>query len=96
MAKVFITHRAEADLQEIWNYIAEDNPQAANRQLREIAASCERLAEFPGISFARPEIGEGVRSWPVGAYQVLHRHLDGGVQIVRVVHGARDVDEFFE
>ncbi|HJU39967.1 MAG TPA: type II toxin-antitoxin system RelE/ParE family toxin [Tahibacter sp.] len=94
MAKLLITNRAEADLLEIWNYIAEDNPSAANRQLRQIAASCERLAAYPGMSFARPDICAGVRSWPVGAYLVLHRHVDGVVEIVRVMHGARDTDDF--
>lgn len=85
MAKVFITRRAEQDLLEIWSYIAQDKPIAADRQLRDIAASCERLAEYPGMSFARPEIEQGVRTWP------------GGVEIVRVVHGARDIiDEDFD
>ena len=96
MAKVFITRQAEVDLSEIWNYIAQDNPDAASRQLREIAASCERLAAYPGISQARREIRDGVRTWPVGAYLVMHRQIEGGVEIVRVVHGAREIDNFFE
>lgn len=96
MAKVYVSRRAETDLLEIWNYIAQDNATAADRQLRDIAASCQRLADYPGISLARPDIGAGCRSWPVGAYLVLHRPIDDGVEIIRVVHGAREIDDFFE
>jgi toxin ParE1/3/4 len=96
MGRVFVTYRAESDLLEIWNYIAQDNPTAASRQLREITASCARLADYPGLSLARPDIRDGVRSWPVGAYLVLHRYVDAGVEIVRVVHGARELDDDFD
>lgn len=41
---------------------------------------------------ARPEIGEGARSLVIERWLVLYRLVDGGVQIVRIVDGARDLD----
>lgn len=92
MARVFYTAQADADLLDLWDYIAQDNPTAATAQLRQIAASCQTLADMPGISRARPEIRRGLRTWPIGSYLVLHRDTAGGIEVVRVVHGARDLD----
>lgn len=92
MGKVTYTRRADLDLLEIWEHIARDNKNAASNQLRKIADVCKHLADHPGISNARPEIRPGVRTWPVGAYLVLHHEVIGGIEVVRVVHGARDLD----
>jgi toxin ParE1/3/4 len=92
VAQVLYTVRADADLLDLWEYIAQDNPAAANAQLRQIATSCQTLADMPGISRARPEIRRGLRAWPIGSYLVLHRDAPGGIEVVRVVHGARDLD----
>jgi toxin ParE1/3/4 len=92
MAKVFYTVQADADLLDLWEYIAQDTPNAASAQLRQIAASCQNLADMPGISRARPEIRRGLRAWPIGSYLVLHREVPGGIEVVRVIHGARDLD----
>ncbi|TDR37342.1 toxin ParE1/3/4 [Tahibacter aquaticus] len=92
MAQVFYTVQADADLLDLWEYIAQDNPAAATAQLRQIAASCQTVADMPGISRARQEIRRGLRTWPIGSYLVLHRDVPGGIEVVRVIHGARDLD----
>jgi len=66
MAQVFYTVQADADLLDLWEYITQDNPAAATTQLRQIAASCQTVADMPGISQARPEIRRGLRTWPIG------------------------------
>ncbi len=45
---------------------------------------------------ARPELPSGLRSFPVGNYLILYRPTDYGVEIVRVVHGSRDIEALFE
>lgn len=84
-----LTATAEADLLEIGNFIAADNPRAAAKLLRDIDKACALLGEGPMLGRARPEIATGARSWPVGRYLVLYRPLDSGIEIVRIVHGAR-------
>jgi len=76
---------AEADIEAIALYIAEDSPSAALRWYGEMYAHCQRIAEMPGMGVARPDL----RTFPVGNYLILYRQTDDGAEVVRVVHGAR-------
>jgi toxin ParE1/3/4 len=89
------TARAEEDLIEIWNYIAPDNLVAADRVLDRIETVCERLAENPRMGPARPDLAQGLRYFVSGSYLVIYREAPGGVEIVRVVHGARRLPDLF-
>ena len=40
---------------------------------------------------ARDNLGRGVRSFPVGNYLVLYRIIPDGIEVARVLHGARDL-----
>ncbi|TGQ85717.1 type II toxin-antitoxin system RelE/ParE family toxin [Mesorhizobium sp. M8A.F.Ca.ET.208.01.1.1] len=80
---------AEADIEAIALYIAEDSPAAALRWYDEIHPHCERIADMPGIGIARPEVRPGLRTFPAGNYLILYRQTDDGAEIVRVIHGAR-------
>ncbi len=44
---------------------------------------------------ARDELARGVRSFPFGRYVVFYMPLDNGIDVVRVLHGSRDIDEEF-
>jgi toxin ParE1/3/4 len=96
MAQVFQAPQAELDLLEIWLFIAEDNEPAADRLIRRIAARCEELAEDPKIGRERIELGQSVRSWPVSNYLVFYRPRPDGIELLRVLHGARDLEALFE
>jgi hypothetical protein len=50
------------------------------------------LAENPRLGRLRPEIAPDARAWIVGRYLVLYRAQDGGIEVVRVVHGAREIE----
>jgi toxin ParE1/3/4 len=93
MAEVRIVRSpaAEDDLIDIWCMVALDNPPAADRLLDSIAERIWQLATFPDSAPLRPDIGRDARVLPVGSYVVLYRHLGGTVEIVRIVHGARDL-----
>ena len=80
---------AEADIEAITLYIAEDNPNAARRWYATIREKCEQLGEMPGIGVLRYEIRPELRTIAVGNYLILYRQVEGGAEIVRVVHGAR-------
>ena len=90
-ARVFRTRRAREDLVEIWRYVARDNSLAADDLLGRIDESCRLLADNPDLGPARPDIRPGLRYFVVERYVVLYRAIEGGVEVVRVVHGARDL-----
>jgi toxin ParE1/3/4 len=87
--------KAQDDLLEIWLRIAKENVAAADRLLDQIELKCRTLVDFPEIGPPREDIGRGVRVLTVGNYLVLYRAGRQRAEIVRVVHGARDLRAFF-
>ncbi|MGC1304383.1 MAG: type II toxin-antitoxin system RelE/ParE family toxin [Caulobacteraceae bacterium] len=96
MDRVTVTPRAEADLDEIWLHVAMDAPKAADRLIDQIVERCASLAAHPHLGPARPEIAPEARMLTIGDHLVLYRVRETGVDIVRVVHGARQLDGLFE
>ena len=82
---------AEDDLTDIWLAIAVENPRAADRFLEKIGFRIQQLASFPESAPLRSEIAADARSVSVGNYLVLYRIYPERVEILRVVHGARDI-----
>jgi toxin ParE1/3/4 len=89
------TAQAEEDLIELWLYIAQDNPGAADCLLDEIEDKCTLLAANPQLGAARPDIAPECRSFPVGRYLILYRLIPDGVEVVRVVQGSRRLEGLF-
>lgn len=80
------------DLENIWNFIAADDPAAADRVIDELFEAFQRLASWPGTGHFRRDLTERqVRFWPVRSYLVVYRESSSGVQIVAILHGSRDV-----
>ena len=53
------------------------------------------IVETPNLGGKRPELSAGLRSIPVGQYVIFYRVLADAVEIVNVIHGARDIDSLF-
>ena len=85
------TFRRSAD------YIAKDDPQAARRVVMRLRDMARMLAGAPAMGRARPELGTNIRSFVADRYVLFYRPLTGaaGIELVRVLHGARDVDAIF-
>ena len=97
MARVLRTQLARKDLKDIGEFIARESSSydVAFRFLDRITDRCELYATRPEIGEPRPELGENVRRFTVGNYVVIYRTITGGIQLLRVVHGHRDVEAFF-
>lgn len=91
MSRVVQTRRALRDLDDIWFYIAQDNLGRADRFVDSIVVKCEAISESPYMGRARPELGSGVRSLPHEEYLIYYRISGGRIDVLRVIHGARDV-----
>ncbi|MFZ1007901.1 MAG: type II toxin-antitoxin system RelE/ParE family toxin [Candidatus Sulfotelmatobacter sp.] len=82
------------DLQDVWDFIASDNVPAADKLENEFFEVFEMLAERPRMGHTRSDLAErDVRFWPVGSYLIVYRSIPNALQIVAVLHGARDVAE---
>jgi toxin ParE1/3/4 len=95
MSVIIKRPRALSDLAEIWDYIADDSEARADAFVATIDAKFQTLAKQPGIGRLRDELAAGLRSLPVGRYIIFYLPLTEGVDIIRVLHGARDIDTIF-
>jgi len=91
MPRASYTAEARRDIDEIAFRIAIDNSSVALRWVDLVAETCDRLATQPdmGATFRTNRWKSG-RRFPVGNYIIYYRPIDDGVEIVRVVHGARE------
>jgi toxin ParE1/3/4 len=95
MPQALFAPAAERDLLEIHSHIAQDNPAAARRLLDRLEAKVTALAHSPGVGPRRDELQPGCRSLAVGSYVIFYRAIEGGIEVVRVLHGRRDIDAIF-
>ena len=95
MLRIHRSPAAENDLDEIWWYIAQDNPGNADKLLDEIEETCRKFARFTSMGRNRDELHSGLQSFPVGKYLIFYMPINGGIEIVRVLHGMMDIDAFF-
>lgn len=87
--------QASEDIAEIWDHIADDDLAAADRWLDRLDRQLRLLATQPLMGRARSELAEGIRSFPMGRYVVFYMPLHDGIDVVRVLHSARDIDALF-
>lgn len=93
--KVEYQPAAESDLDDIWLTIALNNPVAADRVIDAIHDRAKLLSDFPELGPERPDIAPDLRVLVEGSYLILYRFTETSVEIVRVVHGARDMTALF-
>lgn len=97
MSRYVFTPAAARDLEEIWNYVARDSPDAADRVIGDIRDALEGLADHPRMGRQRDDLAdETLRAWPVHSYLIIYRPEQRPIEIVRVVSGFRDLFSLFD
>ena len=97
MSQAILLQSAEIDLSDIWRYVARDSPESASRLVNHMRMVCgTTLASNPFIGRTRSDLAPDLRSFPVGSYLIFYRPIQSGVEIVRVLHGSRDIEALFE
>lgn len=92
MAEYVLSSEARVDLQGVWDFIALESVKAADSVLEELFAAFEYLAEWPGIGHTRSDLTQrDVRFWTVRSYLVVYREKPLPLQIVAILHEARDI-----
>jgi toxin ParE1/3/4 len=91
--KVVITESAQTDLDEIPDYIAADNPGRAFSFIDELMNRCHELGDFPEAYPLVPRYEhQGFRRRVYGNYLIFYRVRSDRVEVLRLVHGARDYE----
>jgi len=93
---VVLTADAEADLDDIFDYVAEDSATAAFGLVSMLRAKALRIGQAPRAYPARSNYGNGIRASFSGSYVILFRVQHDRVEILHIVHGARDLKRLFE
>ena len=92
MGRYTLTTEARADLEEIVEFIRQDSPEAAKRVGEALRDAARKLAGMPLMGHVREDLAKTcLRFWSVYSYLIIYRPEKRPLQIVRILHSARDV-----
>jgi toxin ParE1/3/4 len=86
---------AEADLDQILEFIARDKPLAAVTFVEKLREKCFLLAANPELGELRPDLAVNLRAFSVGNYVIFYRSMQNEVEIIRVVSGFQNLEILF-
>ena len=95
MKQYHLTEEADNDLIELWLHVSQNDLEAADSLLAKFVRKFELLAKQPLIGRLRPEFAPNLRSFIEGRYVVFYRLAPSGIEIVRIIHSARDMGAIF-
>ncbi|CAO4148120.1 type II toxin-antitoxin system RelE/ParE family toxin [Methylorubrum thiocyanatum] len=88
---VVFAAEAEADLERVGDFIAQDNPRRAVSFVTELVERCLQLADIPeGFPLVPRHAQSGIRRRPYGSYLIFYRVRGERIEILHVLSGARD------
>ncbi len=89
------TEQAHSWLKDIYQYIAQDNPFAAQKVVSEIYDKVQMLAVFPEMGYQYRQVSEGsIRILLYGHYRIAYLVKHSGIDILGVFHGALDIEKY--
>lgn len=92
MPTFVLSRRAQGDLRRIQRHVAaEGGRRRADDLMERLLAVCSLFATQPEAGQPRPEFGQNVRSCSYGAYLMFYRVKGSTMEVIRVIHGRRDV-----
>jgi toxin ParE1/3/4 len=91
MREIRLSRQARDDIGQIWDYLAAQNLQIADRVLQRLDARFEVLQQFPETGVHRRDIDDTARMLIEHPYIIFYRIIPNGVQITRILHGARNI-----
>jgi toxin ParE1/3/4 len=102
MPRIILSEFVDPELTAIWEYIALDNIDAADRFLESVHATFQELVRMPRMGHGRKFSQErlnNLRSFRVKDfpnYLVFYEPLPDGINVFHILHGARDLEQFLE
>jgi toxin ParE1/3/4 len=94
--RIEFSNRALSDLEEIWSHFSKSGEYVADKVLKQITEKVSKLLNSPKIGRKRNDLLIGLRSFPAGKFVIFYQETNFGIEIVRVVHSSRDIQQIFE
>lgn len=92
-----LSEAARNDLFEIWEYIYQDSPSAAQSIMNKIESTFDLLAEYPKMGHKRSDLTDKpVRFWAIFNYLIIYQESKKSVEFVRILNGFRDIAEILD
>jgi len=96
MADVLFSSFAESDIEGIFLYYARHDANSARKFIEGMAQKFKLPAENPKLGRSHDELLLGLRSFPYKNHTILYLPIENGVEVYRVLHGARNIEDLFE
>ena len=93
MPRIKIAETAGDDLEDIWEHVAQSNPEAARKLIKEITGKFKLLRDHPHIGREEKRLLGTLRGFPISSYIIFYKPFDNGVEILRILHAARDIEK---
>ncbi len=95
MTEPIFSPEARRDLVDAFEYVGEKSQAAAENLIRKVREIALKYVALPQMGRPREDLRPGPRSFVVKPYVVFYRPLDDTIEIVRVLHGRRDIESIF-
>ncbi len=95
MFKLILSPQAREDLFDIWFYIAEDSTINADRFIDKLTNKCQWLTEFPETGVLRDDLERNLQCFSVDRYLLFYKVTDKNLELVRVLHSSRNIQNVF-
>lgn len=97
--RIIITPKASQDLEDYFDYIAQNNPNAALKFFDASRQTFATLAKMSGMGRLYPVLNSrlvGLRKWSVKGFEnylIFYLFDDENIKIIRILHASRDIDK---
>jgi toxin ParE1/3/4 len=95
MTNVFLSVGAEVDLLEITSFVSSGDEVLVRKFVARFTEVLNMLAEYPEMGRKRDDLRPGLRSISFSPYLVIYQIQSEGIEVVRLVHGAREIEALF-
>ncbi|HPO12622.1 MAG TPA: type II toxin-antitoxin system RelE/ParE family toxin [Candidatus Hydrogenedentes bacterium] len=87
---------AQKDMDDLWLFIARDNISAADHFISKVMDKFSKIAAHPNLGRVCEEVGKDFQRFPVDAYVIFYRIKPKFIEIVRILHSARDIESILK
>ena len=95
MPRLLRTEQAQQDLEGILDYLDTQSTEAADRFADKFDRTCALYSDHPQMGTSAEAYATDLRHFTVWNYAIFYRPIAEGIELIRIIHGARDIPNLF-